>query len=80
VGLKDIRDMIPCSPFVKPQDVFNYNKCLVDPSTLESNLIVIFFFYLEDDGDNSGVSKQTLLVIPIATLHCAKDFSVLHSH
>lgn len=34
--------VIPNSPFVKPQHVFNYNKCLVDPSALESNLIIVF--------------------------------------
>lgn len=77
MGLTDIRELRN-SPFVKPQDVSNYNKCLVDPSALETNLIVIFF-YLENN-DNSGVSKQMLLGIPTATMHYAKDFSALHSY
>lgn len=42
MGLTDIREVIPNFPFVKSWDVFNYNKYSVDPSGLESNLIVIF--------------------------------------
>lgn len=42
MGLTDIREVIPNSPFVKSRDIFNYNKCSVDPGALESNPIVIF--------------------------------------
>lgn len=78
MGLTDIREVIPNSPFVKSWDVFNYNKCSVDPGALESNLIVIFLYF--KNNDNSGVSKQMLLIIPTATMYYAKDFSPLHSH
>lgn len=41
-GFLDVIKVVPNSPFVIPQDVFNYNKCSVDQSALGSNLIVVF--------------------------------------
>lgn len=39
----NVTEVIPNSPFGELQDICNYNKCLLDPDALESNLIVVFY-------------------------------------
>lgn len=46
-GLGDVIEVVPNSPSVMSQDIFSYNKCLVDPRALGSNFFFLRFLFRE---------------------------------